>query len=149
MVVLAAFAGLVACPAWAQAPSNPNLNARLLVGARENDLAAVERALAQGAAPESRNRLGKTALLIAAERGNLGMVSALLKAGADVNTASLERVTPLIAASYKGAADVIKRLIDAGARTDPIDRMKNPRSCTPPARARRRRLTRCSVPGWA
>ena len=51
----------------AQAVSNPNLNAQLLVGARQGDLAQVERVLAAGAVPSSRNRLGKTALLLAAE----------------------------------------------------------------------------------
>jgi len=42
----------------AQAPSNPTLNAPLLVGARQGDLAQVERVLAAGAPPSSRNRLG-------------------------------------------------------------------------------------------
>jgi hypothetical protein len=54
--------------AGAQAPSNPTLNAQLLVGARQGDLAQVERVLAAGASPSSRNRLGKTALLLAAEK---------------------------------------------------------------------------------
>ena len=39
--------------AAAQAPSNPSLNAQLLVGARQGDLAQVERVLAAGAAPAS------------------------------------------------------------------------------------------------
>ena len=54
----------------AQTATNPNLNAQLLVAARNGDLKAVERTLAQGAAPNSRNRLGKTPLLMASEKGN-------------------------------------------------------------------------------
>lgn len=55
--------------AFAQTASNPNLNAQLLVAARQSDLSALDRALERGAAPNSRNRLGKTALLIACEKG--------------------------------------------------------------------------------
>ena len=67
--------------ALAQAASNPSLNAQLLVGARQGDLAQVERVLAAGASPSSRNRIGKTALLIAAEKGNLAIVEAMLRRG--------------------------------------------------------------------
>ena len=105
----------------AQTPGNPAINAQLLVGARQNDLAQVERVLAQGAAPNSRNRLGKTALLIAAEKGNLALATRMLSVGADVNLASLERVTPLMAASYSGQAALVKLLLDAGAQTAPVD----------------------------
>jgi ankyrin repeat protein len=112
--------------AAAQAPTNPSLNAQLLVGARQGDLAQVERVLGAGAAPESRNRLGKTALILAAEKGNLAIVEAMLKGGADVNQASLEGVTPLMAASYAGAAPVVKRLLAAGAKSDARDRMNKP-----------------------
>lgn len=88
---------VVASPAAAQAPTNPNLNAQLLVAARQSDAARVERALAQGAAPNSRNRLGKTALLMAAEKGDLALAERLLAAGSEpVNqlpTASVERRT--------------------------------------------------------
>ena len=53
--LMAALAGIGPAPAGAQATSNPNLNAQLLVAAREADVVRVERALAQGAAPDSRN----------------------------------------------------------------------------------------------
>jgi ankyrin repeat protein len=112
--------------AHAQAESNPSLNAQLLVAARQGNLAQVERALDAGAAPGSRNRLGKTALLLAAEKGNLPIVETMLKRGADVNQASLEGVTPLMAASYVGAAPVVQQLLAAGARTDLRDRMSKP-----------------------
>src|SRR5512138_2222842 len=88
---------LAVAGAFAQAPGNPNLNAQLLVGARQSDPAQVQRTLAAGAAPESRNRLGKTALLIAAEKGDMAIADLLLAAHADVNLASLEGVTPLMA----------------------------------------------------
>ena len=100
MLLLAA-AGLGGS-ASAQVTSHPNLSAQLLVSARQNDLAAVERVLANGAAPNARNRLGKTALLLAAEKGNVALAQRMLDAGADVNLASLEGVTPLMAASYGG-----------------------------------------------
>jgi ankyrin repeat protein len=123
---LLAFALAAPFDAAAQTPSNPSLNAQLLVGARQGDLAQVERVLAAGASPASRNRLGKTALILAAEKGNLAIVEAVMKAGADVNQASLEGVTPLMAASYAGAAPVVKRLLEAGAKTDARDRMNKP-----------------------
>jgi uncharacterized protein len=124
--VLIAIALATSFGADAQAPTNPSLNAQLLVGARQGDLAQVERVLAAGAAPSSRNRLGKTALLLAAEKGNLAIVEAMLKSGADVDQASLEGVTPLMAASYAGAAPVVQRLLAAGAKTDVRDRMNKP-----------------------
>jgi ankyrin repeat protein len=123
---LLAFALAAPLDAAAQTPTNPSLNAQLLVGARQGDLAQVERVLAAGASPASRNRLGKTALILAAEKGNLAIVEAVLKAGADVNQASLEGVTPLMAASYAGASSVVKRLLEAGAKTDARDRMNKP-----------------------
>jgi uncharacterized protein len=115
-----------ALQARAQAPSNPAINAQLLVGARQNDITQVERMLSQGAAPNSRNRLGKTALLIATEKGQLAMATRLIAAGSDVNLASLERVTPLMAACYTGHVALVKLLLDAGARTDGIDQMNKP-----------------------
>src|SRR5665213_345575 len=126
VVVVLLGGALAAVPVQAQAPGNPNLNAQLLVAARQSDVARVERALAQGAAPNSRNRLGKTALLLASEKGNVELVERLLGGGADVNLESLEGVTPLMAASYGGHATVVRRLLAAGARSDPVDRMKKP-----------------------
>src|SRR5262245_46286882 len=109
--------------AQAQPASDNSPNARLLVASREGNVAQVEQLLKEGAAPNSRNRLGKTPLLMAGEKGNLALAELMLKAGADVNQASLEGVTPLMAASYGGHHEVVQRLLEAGARTDPQDRM--------------------------
>jgi uncharacterized protein len=109
--------------AQAQAASNPAVNAQFLVAARQSDMAQLERMLAQGAATNSRNRLGKTALLIAVEKSNVTMVKRLLAVGSDVNLASLERVTQLMAACYGGQAELVTLLLQAGARTDPVDQM--------------------------
>jgi ankyrin repeat protein len=106
MLALGAVAAVLSNGAQAQAPTHPNLNAQLLVAARQGDLNALERSIASGAAPNSRNRLGKTALLIAAEKGNLDMAQRMLAAGADVNLASLEGVTPLMAAAFGGHAAI-------------------------------------------
>ena len=113
-------------PAMGQAASHTSLNAQLLVAARQSDTAAVQQALARGAAVDSRNRLGKTVLMIAAENGQLALAAVALKAGADVNLASLERVTPLMAASYGGHATLVRDLLEAGARIDAVDRMRKP-----------------------
>ena len=58
---------VVAAPALAQSESNPSVNAQLLVAARNTDLEAVKKSLDRGAAPNSRNRLGKTSLYISIE----------------------------------------------------------------------------------
>ena len=112
--------------AWAQAPSNPSLNAQLLVAARQGDLPAVTRALERGAAPDSRNRLGKTVLLLACEKGNEAMAQAMIAARADVNLPSLNKVTPLMAASYIGHTGILRALLQAGAKTELQDHLHKP-----------------------
>src|SRR4051812_14911742 len=67
--------------AASQTEPNPNVNAQLLVAGRNKDAAAVQRALARGAAPDSRNRLGKTVLLMACERSDEPLARTMLEAG--------------------------------------------------------------------
>ncbi len=110
----------------AQAPSNPSLNAQLLVAARQGDLPAVKAALARGAEPSSRNGQGKTALVMAAEKGQVDLALTMIEAGTDVNLATVERVTPLMTASYVGTAVVVQGLLKKGARWEPVDRMGKP-----------------------
>ena len=83
-------------------PDVYTLNAQLLVASRAGDEATALRLLDRGAAINSRNRGGNTALLMFAEKGNSRMVTSLLKRGADVNLPNLEKVTPLMAAVHAG-----------------------------------------------
>jgi len=110
-------------PAWAQAESNPSVNAQLLVAARNTDAAAVKQSLDRGAVPNSRNRLGKTSLYIAIEKDRMDIAHMLIAAGADVNLPSLEKVTPLIAASYAGSLPFVDLLLKQGAKHEPTDRL--------------------------
>ena len=57
-----------------------NKNAQLLSAAKRNQIDLLERALKNGAAPNSRNRNGDTPLNLAARNGNLEMVRLLLEA---------------------------------------------------------------------
>jgi len=88
--LFACCAGLSA-PAWAQSESNPSVNAQLLVAARNTDAEAVKKSLDRGAAPNSRNRFGKTSLYISIEKNRIDIAKMLIDAGADVNLPSLER----------------------------------------------------------
>ena len=54
--------------ALAQADSNLTVNAQLLVAARQADAESVKKSLDRGAAPNSRNRSGKTSLFLAIEK---------------------------------------------------------------------------------
>jgi ankyrin repeat protein len=110
-------------PAWAQAESNPSVNAQLLVAARNTDAAAVKQSLDRGAVPNSRNRLGKTSLYISIEKNRMDIAHMLIAAGADVNLPSLEKVTPLIAASYAGSLPFVDLLLKQGAKHEPTDRL--------------------------
>ena len=116
------FAGFYA-PAWAQAESNPSVNAQLLVAARNTDIEAVKKSLDRGAALNSRNRLGKTSLYISIEKNRIDIAKMLIGAGADVHLPSLEKVTPLIAASYAGSLPLVDLLLKNGAKHEPTDRL--------------------------
>ena len=120
--LFACSAGLSA-PAWAQSESNPSVNAQLLVAARNTDLEAVKKSLDRGAAPNSRNRLGKTSRYIAIEKHRIDIARILIEAGADVNLPSLEKATPLIAASYAGSLPFVDLLLQHGAKHEPTDRL--------------------------
>lgn len=98
-------------------------SARLVAAARANDAAAVQRALAEGAAVDSRNRLGETALLIALKRDRPDIARTLIDAGADVNKAALNGVTPLMAAAFGGHTDIAALLLERGANVDAVDRL--------------------------
>ena len=94
--LLGALAMMLAANAAHAADSDLSVNARLLLAARNSEAAGVERALKSGAAVDSRNRLGETALLIALKKKNLAIAKTMLDAGADPNIAAVNGVTPQI-----------------------------------------------------
>jgi len=122
-VALLLLALSLAQQAWAQSESNPSVNAQLLVAARNTDAEAVKKSLDRGAAPNSRNRLGKTSLYISIEKNRIDIAKMLIAAGADVNLPSLEKVTPLIAASYAGSLPFVDLLLQHNAAHDATDRL--------------------------
>jgi len=125
-ISLLAWGLLSSSAAWAQAESNPSVNAQLLVAARNTDAEAVKKSLARGAVPNSRNRLGKTSLYISIEKNRIDIAQILIEAGADVNLPSLEKATPLIAASYAGSLPFVDMLLQHGAKHEPTDRYTSP-----------------------
>lgn len=70
---------LAAVPAL---PADPDATP-LMLAAQRNDVALIERLLAEGADPDARDRNGDTALGWAAYLGRVGAVGVLLEAGAD------------------------------------------------------------------
>src|ERR1700704_4753834 len=98
------YALLFVASAYGQDATELSLNAQLLAGAGNGDEALVRRALEAGAAPNSRNRAGDTALIMFIRKGNAPMVDLLLGKGADVNLRNLDKVSPLMTAAYYGHA---------------------------------------------
>jgi len=116
---------VAACSAFVVTTAAQDLgpNARLLSAARSSDPAAVQRALAEGAAIDSRNRLGETALVVALKRDRADIARTLIEAGADVNQPALNGVTPLMAAAFGGHVEIASMLIERGAHVDAVDRL--------------------------
>src|SRR3974377_2176237 len=121
-------------------------NPQLLAGARQGDLAGVTRLLDAGAAVDSRNRIGDTALMIALKNNYTAVARLAVARGADVNLANASKVTPpigagvpgrggpvklangakvppLMAASFSGSADLARLLLEKGADRAPEDRV--------------------------
>ena len=122
---LALAAALLAAfvPPARAAESDLSVNARLLVSARSADRAGIERALQQGAAVNSRNRLGESALIVVLKNNHPELARLLLDAGADVNQPAINGVTPLMAAAYGGQADIVRVLLAKGADVGAVDRI--------------------------
>src|ERR1700674_50005 len=118
--------GLLAVAFQIQAAAQPaiNPNSELLAAVRRNNPAAVTALLDQGAAINSRNRLGDSPLLIAAKGGNTPLALLLVERGADVNQRNLAGVSPLMAAAFEGNAELARSLLAKGADTGPADRVK-------------------------
>ena len=82
------------------------------------DLAAVKRALTDGADPNAQDpQSGSTVLSIASLMGHTEVVGLLLEHGADVNAKSRDGGTALHAAAFLGRAETVKLLLENGADT--------------------------------
>jgi ankyrin repeat protein len=88
------------------------------------DPAAVRRALAEGADPNTRDDRGVPPLVYAGNLAQAEIVGALIAAGADVNASPANDTTPLIAAVTGGSREAVQRLLAAGARVDQPDRLQ-------------------------
>jgi ankyrin repeat protein len=113
----------VVVPTARAADEDLSVNARLLVSARGADRPGIERALQQGAAVDSRNRLGESALIVVLKSNHPDLARPLLDAGANVNQPAINGVTPLMAASHAGQADIVRVLLAKGAAVDAVDRI--------------------------
>lgn len=143
-----ALALCIATTAAAQAPSQENLstNARLLMAARNADADALRRELANGAAIDSRNRLGETVLIVALKKDRTDLAVIALDAGADANLAAVNGITPLMAAAYGGHDDIARRLLAKGANPAAVDRLGKTAMTYAAGEGARRSCRCCSRP---
>lgn len=100
-----------------------NANGQYVLAAKAGQVERVRKLLADGAAVNSRDRLGNSPLNMAASKGNAPLVDLLLSAGADANLANLSEVTPLMGACFVGRPDIVQKLLAASAKTAPMDRV--------------------------
>lgn len=83
--------------------------------AQDGDLAAVEKALAEGAGANAKDDIGSPALGLAASGGYIEIVKLLLDKGADVNLKDGADMPALTLAARDGQIEVLKLLIEHGA----------------------------------
>ena len=74
----------------------------------------MKRALAQGAAVNSRNRLGESALIILLKKDRVDLAQLVLDAGADVNQPAVNGITPLMTAAFSGHTDMAETAAGQG-----------------------------------
>jgi hypothetical protein len=101
-----------------------NINGQYVLAAKAGKVERVGQLLRQGAAVDSRDRLGNSPLNMAAAKGNEPLVDMLLAAGANPNLSNLSDVTPLMGASFVGNANIVRKLLGAGASVNVVDRVK-------------------------
>lgn len=91
------------------------LSDRLCTAARKGDVRAINRLLESGAAVNSRDQHGWTALHRAAFKGRADAVRALLDKGVDVDARDEDGYTALHCAAESGQSDVVELLVKKGA----------------------------------
>ena len=95
---------------------------RLIVAAREGDVALIKTLLEAGADVDVKTSDGETALILAVSPEVWGetdeAVKALLEAGADVDARDSDGVTALILAVWRETDEAVKALLEAGADVD-------------------------------
>ena len=102
----------LAVPAHAQVDCADWNTAAFFEAAEVSD---VTRCLQMGAAPDARDKDGKSPLHFTTDNGSAEAVTALLDAGADLDVWDRTGFTPLHRAAAQGSAEVVTALLDAGA----------------------------------
>lgn len=141
--LLTIFLSMTCAIAYAQEDAY-TLNERLLSATREGDQASVARLLDEGAAIDSRNRIGDTPLISACKKGLAPMARILIERGANVSQANVQGITPLMAAAFDGNDEIAALLIARHADVAATDRVG--KTAIEYAAGARRSCSFCSMP---
>ena len=96
------------------------MDPRLRPAALSGDLAALNRALDEGADPNLADSDGYNPLIFAVTNNHTGCVERLIEAGARPNCQTNTSRTPLNSAASTGNAAIIRMLLAAGAQVNPV-----------------------------
>jgi ankyrin repeat protein len=89
--------------------------AALIVAAETDQVATIERLLADGVAIDGRDTLGRTALLAATHHNSVAAAGALIAGGADVNAKDAIHDSPYLYAAAEGRLEILRLTLTAGA----------------------------------
>ena len=92
----------------------------LFKAAHAGDVAAVKRALKQGAPVDGRDARGRTALHVATHAGQGDVIRALVGLGADINALESDRYDAVTIASVADDVQTLALLLSLGARADQV-----------------------------
>lgn len=93
------------------------MNAQLIAAAERGDTTTALQLLAAGAAINSRDERGRTAVMAATHSNQVATVGALIAAGADIHIQDNRLDNPFLYAGAEGLLEILKLTIDAGANT--------------------------------
>lgn len=114
-ILLIAALSIITVKAESQADRDKQLWEPCSVMSNDDDVDAVEAALAKGANINYQNEgSGHTPLMGSMMRGKIDIFTYLLEAGADVTIRDLQGYTPADGAAFQGRPNVMKMLIDRG-----------------------------------
>lgn len=112
--------GSVAVLRWALTHGAP-LNGSLVMAANAGQQELITELIAKGAAIDTTDPFGRTALWICAGRGMQQAADALLDAGATASASDAYGNSALHQAAALGQSDIVARLLQAGAKADGVN----------------------------